>query len=177
MRTGRSSSTATARSMICGQVVRAVGEVDGEATDDERRPDDDRVADALGDDEGFFDGRRHAAFRLRDPEPVDESGEAHALLGLVDRLEVEAAQGDAGGGERPAPVPAASGRRTGRTRRARAVERSRRARTSSTLSASSDSKYRRDEASKSVDTVSGLELTMIALRPMRRSASAAWTAQ
>ena len=34
-----------------------------------------------------------------------------------------------------------------------------------------------DEASKSVETVSGLELTMTACQPSSRSASAAWTAQ
>ena len=38
--------------------------------------------------------------------------------------------------------------------------------TSSTLSASSGSKYSREEASKSVDTVSGLELTMTASQPI-----------
>jgi len=47
----------------------------------------------------------------------------------------------------------------------------------STLSTSSGSKYSRVLASKSVDTVSGLELTMTALQPARRRTSAAWTAQ
>ena len=46
-----------------------------------------------------------------------------------------------------------------------------------TLSGSSGSKYRRVEASKSVDTVSGFELTITALQPSRRKTSAAWTAQ
>ncbi len=46
-----------------------------------------------------------------------------------------------------------------------------------TLSGSSGSKYRRVDASKSVETVSGLELTITALQPSRRSTSAAWTAQ
>ncbi len=46
-----------------------------------------------------------------------------------------------------------------------------------TLSASSDSKYSREDASKSVETVSGFELIMMAERPRRRSESAAWTAQ
>ena len=46
-----------------------------------------------------------------------------------------------------------------------------------TLSGSSGSKYSRVDASKSVDTVSGLELTMTALQPAWRSTSAAWTAQ
>jgi len=49
--------------------------------------------------------------------------------------------------------------------------------TSSTLSPSSGSKYRRLDASKSVETVSGLELIMTAAMPWRRSTSAAWTAQ
>jgi len=49
--------------------------------------------------------------------------------------------------------------------------------TDRTLSASSGSKYSRVEASKSVETVSGFELTMTALHPARRSTSAAWTAQ
>ncbi len=46
-----------------------------------------------------------------------------------------------------------------------------------TLSGSSGSKYSRDEASKSVDTVSGFELIITACQPLRRSVSAAWTAQ
>ena len=43
--------------------------------------------------------------------------------------------------------------------------------------ASSGSKYRRSDVSKSVETVSGLELTMIALTPTSRSAHAACTEQ
>src|SRR3954447_10444086 len=81
------------------EVVRAVREVDGEATDDERRADDDRVPDALRDDERLFDARGHPAFRLRNSESVDEAGEAHALLGLVDSVKVQAAQRNAGRGE------------------------------------------------------------------------------
>ena len=46
-----------------------------------------------------------------------------------------------------------------------------------TLSGSSGSKYRRVDASKSVDTVSGFEFTITALQPSRRNTSAAWTAQ
>ena len=49
--------------------------------------------------------------------------------------------------------------------------------TARTLSTSSGSKYRRDEASKSVETVSGFELTMTACQPMARSVAAACTAQ
>ena len=49
--------------------------------------------------------------------------------------------------------------------------------TSSTLSASSGSKYRREEASKSVETVSGLELIITAALPSSRSVWAACTAQ
>ena len=46
-----------------------------------------------------------------------------------------------------------------------------------TLSTSSGSKYRRVEASKSVDTVSGLELTITADQPASRNVAAALTAQ
>ena len=46
-----------------------------------------------------------------------------------------------------------------------------------TLSGSSGSKYSRDDASKSVETVSGFELIITARQPARRSVSAAWTAQ
>jgi hypothetical protein len=49
--------------------------------------------------------------------------------------------------------------------------------TARTDSASSGSKYSRDEASKSVDTVSGFELIMTACQPTARSVSAACTAQ
>ena len=46
-----------------------------------------------------------------------------------------------------------------------------------TLSTSSGSKYSRVEASKSVETVSGFELTMTADQPASRSVAAALTAQ
>ena len=86
--------------MIAIQVLGTVGEVDSEAADHERRPDDDRVADLLRHGERLLERRRLAARRLRDAEPLDEAGEAHPLLGLVDGLEIEAAQGDACLGER-----------------------------------------------------------------------------
>ena len=49
--------------------------------------------------------------------------------------------------------------------------------TERTDSGSSGSKYSRDEASKSVDTVSGFELIITACQPAARNVSAAWTAQ
>ncbi len=49
--------------------------------------------------------------------------------------------------------------------------------TASTEPMSSGSKYRRSEVSKSVETVSGLELAMMARTPASRSAQAAWTEQ
>ena len=51
-------------------------------------PDDDRVADPLGERQRLLDAVGHAALRLGDAEPVEERGEAGPLLGLVDRLEV-----------------------------------------------------------------------------------------
>ena len=50
-------------------------------------------------------------------------------------------------------------------------------RMSRTLSSSSGSKYRRSLVSKSVETVSGLELTMMLSMPSSLSAQAAWTEQ
>ena len=67
-------------------------------------PDDDRVADALGERQRLLDAVRHAALGLRDAEPVEQRGEARPLLGLVDRLEVAAEQRDAGGGQRRGEV-------------------------------------------------------------------------
>ena len=89
---------------LAGQVARRVAEVDGQAADDERRPDDDRVADALGERERLLDAVRHAALGLGDAEPVEQRGEARPLLGLVDRLEVRAEERHAARGQRRGEV-------------------------------------------------------------------------
>ena len=86
------------------EVLGRVAEVDGEPADDERRPDDDRVADALGERQRLVDAVGHPALRLRDPEPVEQRGEPRPLLGLVDRLEVAAEQRHAARGERRGEV-------------------------------------------------------------------------
>ena len=92
------------RRQLAGQVLRRVAEVDGQAADDERRPDDDRVADPLGEGQRLLDAVGHAALRLRDAEPVEQGREADALLGLVDGLEVAAEERDAAGGQRRGQV-------------------------------------------------------------------------
>jgi len=74
------------RRQLARQVRRRVAEVDGEAADDERRPDDDRVADPLGQGERLLHRVGHPAFRLRDAEPVEQRREPCPLLGLVDGL-------------------------------------------------------------------------------------------
>ena len=75
------------RGELAGEVRRRVAEVDGEAADDERRPDDDRVADALGEGQRLLDRVGHPALGLRDAEPVEQRREPGPLLGLVDGLE------------------------------------------------------------------------------------------
>ena len=92
------------RRQLAGQVLGRVAEVDREPADDERRPDDDRVADALGEGQRLLDAVGHAAFGLRDAEPVEQGGEADPLLGLVDGLEVAAEQRHAARGERRGEV-------------------------------------------------------------------------
>ena len=82
------------------EVVGRVAEVDGEAADDEDRPDDDRVADALGERQRLLDAVGHAALGLRDAEPVEQRREPGPLLGLVDGLEVAAEQRHAARGQR-----------------------------------------------------------------------------
>ena len=77
------------------QVLGRVAEVDREAADDEARPHDDRVPDALCEGQRLLDAVGHAALRLRDAEPVEERREARPLLGLVDRFEVAAEEVDA----------------------------------------------------------------------------------
>ena len=89
---------------LAGQIRRRIAEVDGQAADDERRPDDDRVADPLGERQRLLDRVRHAAVRLRDAEPVEQRREARPLLRLVDRLEARAEQRDTAGGERRGQV-------------------------------------------------------------------------
>ena len=95
MRTGRSSLTTVAASELAREVVGPVAEVDGEAADDEGGPDDDRVADPVGDRDGLLERGRDAAGRLRDAEPLDHRREAGALLGPVDGLDADAGQGHA----------------------------------------------------------------------------------
>ena len=86
------------------EVLGRVAEVDGEPADHERRPDDDRVADALGERQRLVDAVGHPALRLRDPEPVEQRGEPGPLLGLVDGLEVAAQERHAAGRERRGEV-------------------------------------------------------------------------
>ena len=88
------------RGELAGEVGRRVAEVDGEAADDERRPDDDRVADPLGEGERLLDRVGHAALGLRDAEPVEQGREAGPLLGLVDRLEARSEERHAAGRQR-----------------------------------------------------------------------------
>ena len=148
------------------EVLGRVAEVDGQAADDERRPDDDRVADPLGEGQRLLDAVGHAALGLRDAEPVEQGREPDPLLGLVDGLEVAAEERHAAGGERRGEVERrlAAERDDGRQQRRRrpAISASM---TLRTLSGSSGSKYSRDEASKSVETVSGFELIITACQP------------
>ena len=112
------------------------------------------------------------------PSRSSSAREAGPLLGLVDRLEVAAEQRHAAGGQRRGEVErrlAAVG--DDRRQEVRPPSGDSASMTLRTLSGSSGSKYSRDEASKSVDTVSGFELIMTACQPARRSVSAAWTAQ
>ena len=92
------------RRQLAGQVARRVAEVDGEAADDERRPDDDRVADAVGQGERLLHAVGHAALGLGDAEPVEQRREAGPFLGLVDRLEIGSQERDAAGGQRRGEV-------------------------------------------------------------------------
>ena len=92
MRTGPVRVDDRGRRQLARQVLGRVAEVDGQAADDERRPDDDRVADPLGQGQRLLDAVGHAALGLRDAEPVEQGREADALLGLVDGLEVAAEQ-------------------------------------------------------------------------------------
>ena len=69
-----------------------------------RRPDDDRVADPLGEGQRLLDAVGHAALGLRDAEPVEQRREPGPLLGLVDGLEVAAEQRHAAGGQRRGQV-------------------------------------------------------------------------
>ena len=63
-----------------------IGEIDREATDHIRRPHDHRVADALHQVDRLLATACQAALGLQDSETIEECGEAHAILGLVDGL-------------------------------------------------------------------------------------------
>ena len=84
---------------LTNQVRRRVGEVDGQAADDEAGPDDDRIADPLGQGQRLVDAVGHATFWLGDPQAVQQRGKAAAVLALVDRLQVCPEQPDAGRGQ------------------------------------------------------------------------------
>ena len=109
-----------------------------------------------------------------DVQPVEQRAEAAAILGEVDRVDARAQQRHAASSSPAASfsgvwppnwtiTPSAASRSTSTT-----------ARTSSSVSGS---KYRRSEVSKSVETVSGLELTITASRPDSRTVIAACTQQ
>ena len=141
MRTGPIGVDDRRRRELADEVVGRVAEVDGEAADDERRPDDDRVADPLGERQRLLDAVGHPALGLRDAEPVEQGREAGPLLGLVDRLEVAAEERDAARGQRRGEVE----RRLAAERDDRRQERPRRRAISAsmtlrTLSGSSGSK-------------------------------------
>ena len=92
------------RRELADEVAGRVGEVDGQPADDERGPDDDRVADPVGQGQRLLDAVGHPALGLGDPEPVEERGEAGPLLALVDRLEVRPEERDPGRRERRGEV-------------------------------------------------------------------------
>ena len=100
MRTGPIGIDHRGRGELAGEVRRRVAEVDGQPADDERRPDDDRVADPIGERQRLLHRVRHPALGLRDAEPVEERREARPFLRLVDRLEVAAEERDAARGQR-----------------------------------------------------------------------------
>ena len=85
---------------LADEIAGAVGEVDRQPADDERRPDDDRVADPIGQRQRLLDAVGHPALGLRDAEPVEQGREPGPFLGLVDRLEVGPQERHAGGGQR-----------------------------------------------------------------------------
>ena len=87
------------RGELPDEVLGRVAEVDREAADDERRPDDDRVADPLGERQRLLDAVGHPALRLGDAEAVEQRREARPILRLVDRLEVAAEERHAAGRE------------------------------------------------------------------------------
>jgi hypothetical protein len=65
------------------------------AAEDVRRAHEHRIAHASGDGHRLVDGRRGAAFRLRDAEAVAQLVEALAVLGRVDRRRARAEDRDA----------------------------------------------------------------------------------
>ena len=73
---------------LADEIAGAVGEVDRQPADDERRPDDDRVADPIGQRQRLLDAVGHPALGLRDAEPVEQRREPGPFLGLVDGLEI-----------------------------------------------------------------------------------------
>src|SRR4029078_12744785 len=162
-----------------------------EAADEEAGSHDHRVADSLGEGQRLLDAVGHAAVRLGDPEPVQERREPRPLLGLVDRLEVAPEERDARGDERRREVQGSlaavrderweepdTGRGSGPPYATTAGKSPTPGGVSAsitlrTLSGSSGSKYSRELASKSVDTVSGLELIITACQPASPNVSAA----
>ena len=64
-----------------------VGEINGEAANHVRRSHDHRIADALHQIDRLLTAARQATLGLQDAESIQERGEAHAILGLINRFE------------------------------------------------------------------------------------------
>ena len=118
-----------------------------------------------------------ATRRLWDAEMVEQVTELVAILGQVDGVQVRAEQRVAGVHQRLGQVDRGLAAELGQDGRRLAVARVSFSSTSRTDSSSSGSKYRRLEASKSVLTVSGLELIMMLWTAWSRSDIAARTEQ
>ncbi len=80
---------------VAGEFGVAVDDHHGAAAEDEGRADEHRVADALGDDEGFLLVGGGAGFGLLEVELVEQGGEELAVLGQFDGLRRGADDGDA----------------------------------------------------------------------------------
>ena len=81
-----------------------VDDLHGAAAEDEAGPDDDRVADPLGDPPRLVVVGRRVAGRLSQAEPVDDQAEPLAVLGQVDALGAGADDRHAGRLQRPRQV-------------------------------------------------------------------------
>ena len=82
---------------VAPQVIRVINQFHRAAAENERRPNEHRIADPLGDRDCLVLADGGAARRLAQPEPIEHLGEKFSVLGQLDAFRLRADDRHAGG--------------------------------------------------------------------------------